>query len=216
MSVNKTILRQYSNSEKLKNIIFTFNDGINVTDIINDFYKNVFNLDTANSYGLDVWSSIVVVSRYVKFDVVGDVVAFYGQHQQTMNNGTFYSGKKTTTTIKLSDDFFRTVIKAKAAVNISNANIEDINKILVSLFKGRGKPFVTDNLDMSINYVFPFYLRDNEIALIKNANILPRPSGVKLRGIITTPHQTVGFFGSNCQTMNHGTFFNKRGLINVN
>ncbi|RKS87346.1 uncharacterized protein DUF2612 [Orbus hercynius] len=216
MNINDTILRQYGNSEKLKNIIYTFNNGMDVTDIVNKFYDNVFNLDTANSYGLDVWARIVDVSRYVKFDSIGEVFGFDGQKLSTFNRGSFYSGEKVTTTLKLADDFFRTVIKSKAAVNISDSSIKDINRILGSIFNSDIKPFVTDNLDMSMHYVFPFYLRDNEISLIKNSNILPRPSGVKLRGIITIPNQVFGFFGSNCQTFNNGTFISQRGIIDVN
>jgi len=216
VNINDTILRQYNNSTKLKSVIYTFNDVVDVSSIVNKFYDNVFNLNTANSYGLDVWARIVDVSRYVKFDSVGEVFGFEGQNLSTFNQGSFYSGKKITTTLKLADDFFRTVIKAKAAVNISNTSIEDANKILANIFKDKGKPFVTDNLDMSMHYVFPFHLKDNEISLIKNSNILPRPSGVKLRGIITVPKQVFGFFGSNCQTFNNGTFISKKGVIDVN
>lgn len=216
MSIDNTILRQYGNSPKLKNIIYSFNGAMDVTNIINDFYTSVMNLDTANSYGLDIWARIVDISRYVKFDSIGDVFGFNGQKLSTFNNGSFYSGEKVTTTLKLADDFFRTVIKSKAAVNISDSSIKDINRILGSIFDSDVKPFVTDNLDMSMHYVFPFYLKDNEISLIKNSNILPRPSGVKLRGIITTPNQVFGFFGSNCQTFNNGTFISQRGIIDVN
>lgn len=216
MNINDTILRQYSNSPKIKNIIYTFNNGVDVTNIVNNFYDDIFNLETAKSYGLDIWSRIVDVSRYVKFEELGDTFGFKDQNLQTLNNGAFYSGVKSTNTLRLSDDFFRLVIKSKAAVNISNSTIKDTNRILSSIFSNKGTPFVTDNLDMTMHYVFPFYLSDSEISLIKNSNILPRPSGVKLRGIITIPKQVFGFFGSNCQTFNNGTFINTKGIIDVN
>lgn len=216
MNINDTILRQYSNSPKIKNIIYTFNNGVDVTNIVNNFYDDIFNLETAKSYGLDIWSRIVDVSRYVKFEELGDTFGFKDQNLQTFNNGSFYSGVKSTNTLRLSDDFFRLVIKSKAAVNISNSTIKDTNRILSSIFSNKGTPFVTDNLDMTMHYVFPFYLSDSEISLIKNSNILPRPSGVKLRGIITIPKQVFGFFGSNCQTFNNGAFINTKGIIDVN
>lgn len=216
MKIDDTILRQYGNSQALKSIIYSFDDGIKIDMAINKFFDEIFNLDTAKGYGLDCWGKIVNVSRYVKYEKVGDVLGFDGQKLQTFNYGSFYSGKKVTQTIKLTDDFFRIVIKAKASANISSVTIEDTNRILRSLYADKGKPFITDNQDMSMNYVFPFYLADNEKALIKNSNILPRPSGVKLRAIITAPAKTFGFFGSGCQTFNHGSFINRQGVFNVN
>lgn len=216
MKINDTILIQYGNSTRVKSLIYSFNDGVKVEGIIDEFYDKIFNLDTANSYGLDVWGKIVNVSRYVKFEETGDVFGFYGQKLQTANNGTFYSGEQATKTLKLSDSFFRSIIKTKAAANISDATIKSLNKLISSIYPEKGLAFVTDNQNMTMNYVFPFYLKANEIALIKNSNVIPRPSGVKLNAIILSPKNVFGFYGTGCQTCNHGTFIDSKGLINVN
>ena len=60
----KTILSQYDDSPTLLSMIESFNDAIDPTANITAFYENIWNVNTANGYGLDVWGQIVGVSRY--------------------------------------------------------------------------------------------------------------------------------------------------------
>lgn len=219
MSIDSTILRQYGNSPKLKKIVYLIGDALNTDTLIDNFYNKIFNLDTATSNGLDMWGRIVNVSRYVNFsdyETGGDFFGFNGSNFKPFNNSPFYTAGLSTNTLRLSDDFYRKIIKAKAAVNISSATPSDMNRLLLSIFSERGQPFVVDNLDMTMNYIFPFYLTSGEIALIKSAGVISRPSGVKVRVIASDPKKTFGFYGSNCQPFNQGTFINSKGVFNVN
>lgn len=63
INASDTILTQYADSPKLKSIIYSFNQAVGIVDFIDDFYEMVWNIETAGTYGLDVWGKIVVVSR---------------------------------------------------------------------------------------------------------------------------------------------------------
>ncbi|MFV8906310.1 DUF2612 domain-containing protein [Serratia fonticola] len=58
-----TIISQYADSPKLRSIIDTFNQAVETDEFIDNFYDMVWNIETAGTYGLDVWGKIVVVSR---------------------------------------------------------------------------------------------------------------------------------------------------------
>ena len=62
----QTILSQYDASPTLLSMIESFNDAIDPTANIAAFYENIWNVNTANGYGLDVWGQIVGVSRYLQ------------------------------------------------------------------------------------------------------------------------------------------------------
>ncbi len=62
-NVEVTILAQYAASPKLSSLIRNFNAAVSSAEFINTFYDLIGNIDTANTYGLDVWGKIVNVSR---------------------------------------------------------------------------------------------------------------------------------------------------------
>jgi hypothetical protein len=57
--LQKTILSQYSNAPRLREMFELANEGIDPSKGISDFFVNVFDLDTCGQYGLDVWADIV-------------------------------------------------------------------------------------------------------------------------------------------------------------
>lgn len=68
-SVNllQSIIWQYSNAPNLTNLIESKQAwyDLNQTEFWRDWYTNVFNLQTANTFGLSVWSYILQVPSYV-------------------------------------------------------------------------------------------------------------------------------------------------------
>ncbi|MEL7747735.1 DUF2612 domain-containing protein, partial [Enterobacter cloacae] len=63
INVADTILTQYADSPKLKSLIYSFNEAVGIEGFLDDFYDVIWNIETADTYGLDVWGKIVVVSR---------------------------------------------------------------------------------------------------------------------------------------------------------
>jgi hypothetical protein len=120
--------------------------------------------------------------------------------------GQFYSGGMLTSNYAMSDQTYRQVIYAKAEANICNGSIPAINKILLSLFPGRGNCYVLEGTlpqffgfaeagdaqpfnqapmysgqpisRVSITYVFRFSLSPVENAIVAQSGVLPKPIGV--------------------------------------
>lgn len=175
-----TVIAQYSNSPVLTSMIDSFNAAMDMTVPFEDFYDLIWNVETAEGYGLDVWGRIVGASRTIP--VPGGSLTFLGFQEASswtgFGQGGFFSGGSVVSNVVLSNDDYRRLILAKAAANICDGSIPSINKILLGLFFGRGESFVQDNQDMSLTYVFHFSLNPVEIAIVSSSGILPSPAGV--------------------------------------
>lgn len=182
-----TVISQYANSETLMALIGDFNDNIDITQDLDSFYDLIFNVATAQAYGLDVWGKIVDVSRIL--DIPNDNQYFgfeeAGIGANPFNTQPFFSGAPLTDNFVLTDDAYRVLIFAKALANICDGSIPAINKILLKLFPHRGNCYVTDGLDMTMTYTFDFVLTPVELAIVAQSGALPKPTGVQLTVIQT-------------------------------
>jgi hypothetical protein len=183
-----TVISQYANSPKLKALIGSFAVSVDQKADIDAFYDDLWNIDTAFGYGLEVWGRIVVVnrtlqinSRYFGFDE-GNANSDY----DPFNQSPFYPGGGTTTSYRLQDDAFRILILAKALANITYGSVPGINSILQLLFPGRGPVYVEDNGNMQMTYVFGFIPTPVEVAIVQTSNVMPKPTGVKVNYVIPT------------------------------
>ena len=140
----------------------------------------IWNVDTAQGYGLDVWGRIVGVSRTLNVVSPGDYFGFQEAlpGSQPFNQSPFYIGTPLTTNYELSDSAFRVLIFAKALSNICDGSIPAINQILMKLFPNRGNAYVVDGLDMTMIYKFEFVLTPVELAIVLQSGVLPKPTGV--------------------------------------
>lgn len=177
----RTIISQYANSDILTSLISSFFASVDQASNMDAFFDSIWNIDTATGYGLDVWGRIVGVSRtlqvagdrdYFGFDEATDLSA------KPFNVAPFYVGDKLSSNFDLPDDPYRILILAKAFANVSDGSIPSINKILRSLFLGRGNCYCTDGQDMTMTYTFEFVLHPVEIAILSQTGVLPKPSGV--------------------------------------
>lgn len=179
-----TIISQYSNSPAIYQLISSMNDYIDPVANIDNFYNLLWNVDTAEGYGLDVWGRIVGVGRVLQIasgTYFGFAEAADATSESPFNSGgPFFSGGATTGNFALSDDAFRVLIFAKALANICDGSIQATNQVLVNLFPGRGNAYVTDGLDMTMTYTFAFspVLTPVEFAIVSQSGVLPRPAGV--------------------------------------
>lgn len=184
----QTIISQYANSPILTQIIANFFAYVDQTVNLDAFYDLIWNVDTAQGYGLDVWGRIVGVTRTLQ--VAG--AKFLGFDEATsvsadpFNQSPLYSGSQLTSNFNLSDNAFRTLIFAKALANISNGSIPAINQLLLNLFPGRGNCFVTDGGNMTMTYTFKFLLTPVEAAIVSQSGVLPKPVGV-LATVVQSP-----------------------------
>lgn len=186
INVADTILTQYADSNKLKSIIYSFNEAIGVDGFIDNFYDMVWNVMTADTYGLDIWGKIVVVSRLL---TVTENRIYFGFNEATsedpvvddpqpFNQAPFYNGEQSTSTITLSNDIYRKLILMKAASNISDCTIPNMNKLLMHMFGDSGVCYARNDGDMVMSYVFEFQLSTAERAIVQSSGALPAPAGV--------------------------------------
>lgn len=176
-----TIISQYANSPILTQLIANFDSYVDQTENMQNFFDFIWNVDTAQGYGLDVWGRIVGVSRTLH--ITGSAENFGFEEATTLsafgfNQEPFYAGDPLTTNFNLSDSAFRVLIFAKALANISDGSIKAINQLLLNLFPGRGNCYVTDGLNMSMTYTFEFLLSPVEQAILGQSGVLPKPVGV--------------------------------------
>ena len=124
-------------------LVGSFNAAVDPSTNIDNWYSLVWNVLTAQGYGLDVWGRIVWLPN-------GRVVAlptgqtYFGFTQSTsptltasglpFNQAPFYNGTGATNNFQLSDEVFRQIILAKALANISNGSIAAINNVLMIAF----------------------------------------------------------------------------------
>jgi hypothetical protein len=223
-NVLQTVVSQYANSPTLLALIQDFDRYIDPTADIDNFYNTVWNVDTAQGFGLDIWGRIVNVSRELK--VVGNL-AYFGFSEaytslapntgpQPFGQAPLYPGVPATQVYALSDDAYRKLILAKAIFNISDCSIPAINQLLQNLFAGRGRCYVTDAGHMEMRFVFEFVLLPFEVSILTQSGVIPRPAGVYARAMQIDVPGTFGFSEGKGQPFGSGVFFNSSGMIDVN
>lgn len=172
----RTVISQYANSPTLLQLIDNFWTYVDQSANLDAFFDLVWNVDTAQGWGLDVWGRIVGVSRVLQV-AVGNYFGFEEGDGSPFNTDSFYTGDPTTGNYALIDQAFRVLILAKALANISDGSIPGINQILINLFPGRGNCYVTDGPGKAMTYTFEFTLTPVEFAIVATSGVLPRPSG---------------------------------------
>lgn len=197
IDVGKTLISQYANSPRILQLIENMNDTIDPTSDIDTFYSYVWDLETAQGFGLDIWGLILGVNRVLNV-AAGSYFGFTGTAGRTGASGDsfgggptspaiqpWYSGAPTTSNYALTDTAYRSLLLAKAAYNITDGSIPAINQLLINLFitpvSGRtGNAYVTDGGNMTMTYTFSLTpkLTNVEYAIISQANVLPTPAGV--------------------------------------
>lgn len=175
-----TIISQYANSPAISQICQDLADSIDPSTDFDAFYDNMWHIDTAVGYGLDVWGRILQVSRTLSVPT-GDQLLGFQQAQPgsfPFGQGTFFGGGAITNNFNLTDDAYRVLLFTKALSNITDGSVYAINTILKNLFPNRGNCYVFDGLNLTMKYVFQFVLTPVELAIVGSSGVLPRPSGV--------------------------------------
>ena len=149
-NVEQTIISQYANSPTITSLIGSFNAAVDPIDNINNFLTWIWQVSTAQGFGLDIWGRIVGVSRVVP----------------------------TNPATVLTDPQFLQLILLKALANISRTSSYSINSLLIDWIGSEGRAYVNDLGNMEIKYQFEFDLQEFQIVIITQSGIFLRPAGV--------------------------------------
>jgi hypothetical protein len=210
----RTIISQYANSPTLRTLIENMNEYIDPGVNIQAFYDLIWNVDTAQGIGLDIWGRIVGVSRLLQLSTNQEIFGFDNPTSPPdwapFNQGTFSTGNEVTQAHALSDDAYRVLILTKALSNIVATNAPSLNALLQNMFPGRGRAYVLDLGGMAMRFVFEFALTNIEYAILAQSGALPHPAGVEYSVLVVPAEGLFGFqeSGPLAQPFDFGTFYN--------
>ena len=181
IDVERTIISQYGNSPTILQLIQNMNAYLDPRADFDAFFDYVWNVDTAQGFGLDIWGRIVNIRRELQ---IPNAPVYFGfkdalPGSYLFDEAPFYDGTPPATqTYKLADDAYRKLILTKALANIASSNAPSINQLLQNMFADRGRCYVNDMGGMQFRYTFEFDLTSQEYAIVTQSGVLPRPAGV--------------------------------------
>lgn len=173
------ILWQYEESGKLKSITQQKQEWYiaNHSEFWNAWYRDVFNIDTANRFGLSIWGRILNISLGVDTEPQANKVPFgFGANNRNFNNGNFGRNKQATQALSLEQQ--RLVIRMRYFQLTTRATVPEINEFLSAMFSDQGPAYVVDNLNMTMTYIFGFAPSSELQFIFENYDLLPRPATV--------------------------------------
>ena len=193
--VRRTVISQYANSPVLLGIIDAINEAVDPAADFDVFYRLVWDLDTAEGYGLDVWGRIVGIARTLKVDIPPYNFGFSTPTRDfaPFGQAPFVSSGAVTRNYALPDDIYRKLILVKAAANIAACTPPVLNRLLTALFGDRGRCYVSDYGYMQMRYTFEFYLTLPDLAILLHSGVAPTPAGVSVAIVQLPPFATFGF-----------------------
>ena len=189
-----TLISQYANSPTLLQLVANLNQYLDQSQNFANFYNYVWNVDTAQGFGLDIWGAIVGVSRLLYIPNTTEYIGAYQSSESQpaqdytpfgsrLNNppvgGALYTGQNATQAYLLLDPAYRQLILAKAFANICTTTAPAINQILQTLF-GAGMAYVLNVQPMQISYNFTFTPTPIQLAILEQSGVIPTPPGVSV------------------------------------
>lgn len=198
------ILWQYEDAEKLLHLARAKQAWVNTnqTEFWSSWYRDVFNVDTANDFGLAVWARILNVQLGINVPPQTKKAFGFGQYYANFNNGNF--AVPFARTQGLTTEQKRMVVKLRYFQLTSRCTVPEINRFMNSMF-GEGKVYVLDPHDMSFAiYMFGFNPDSQTRFILDEFDLLPRPAGVGAKWQVKM--RPVFGFGPYNLNFNNGTF----------
>lgn len=186
----------YKNAIKLNKLIEGTGDMMD-KDFIASLCLAINNLDidTATGWFLDRIGSFIGLKRPTTQLTVSE----FGFYDVDFFDNSYYDDSGTLVTASIGDDLYRKLLKLKILDTTLNNSIENLNTKVKFAF-GDGA-VVVDNGDMTITYKITG-LNNDELKLITELDLLPRPLGVSVANIQTnlyfydTDYFDVAYFGA--------------------
>ena len=191
--LGKTVMRQFSNSATLLQLLADFDQWCDLTQFSAAFLANVWDISQAQGFGLDIWGRILGVTRYLyvtPLPLPGQEFGFSntnaaptpsaGQDWLPWSQGPFFGGSAPSNRViyKLSDTDFRKLLLVKAAANIATCDAPSLNALARAMFGTRGKSYVLQGSQpMHMEYHFEFVPTPSELAIIQSG-LFPSPAGM--------------------------------------
>lgn len=203
----------------LRALLWQYNDAANLEALLrqkqawydanqSQFWGNwvtdVFDLRTANDFGLSVWAVILDTPSVITSsqDDPDKPIWGFDQYRQNFNNGNFASIASSALTTAQK----RLVLRLRYFQLVTKGSVSEINAFFAYLFEPLGPAYVVDGLDMRARYVFGFPLSSALEAILTEFDLLPRPAGVKIDYVILGENDGWGF-GRYHDNFTNGNFY---------
>ena len=182
---------QNTNIETLINGLADLYDKL-ITQPLNDFYNNIYNLNTASGIGLDLWGEKLNFPRTIRY----------------INEET-----EIESSVTLQDDEYRLVLQVVSLRIYTKMSVAGINQSLKELFSFyNADAYTLDNQDMTyVNYIFVWEIPEYLKQAFNNYDLLPHPLAVGTR-YREAYYQIFGFKGQELSDNLYRTILHKKEL----
>lgn len=155
----------------------------NSSDFWESWVRDVFDLRTANLFGLRVWSIILDLPLNFALPLNTSKSFGFGVFNENFNKKGFALASNNSATVDIEDA--RLLLRLRYLQLICYPSITEINRILKTIFEDRGGAYALDTLDMKyVTYVLGFTPGSSLASLLFQYDVLPRPAAVGVRIII--------------------------------
>jgi hypothetical protein len=202
------LLWQYEKAVSLQSILQSKQEWYdeNQSEFWGAWFTNVFDITTANEFGLAVWSIILDLPLQIGQQINSDVTFGFGSETNgffNLDNGIFNSSNEI---FNLTLEEQRLLLRLRYFQLVSSCAVPEVNAFLNYLFADyEGTAYVLDGKNMTIRVVFTFDIAWNLLQIIKLYDLIPRATGVGIEYIVH--NGDIFGFGSETDTPN--------GLVNL-
>lgn len=201
------LLWQYDKAARLQSLVASKQAWYDAqhSGFWSDWIRDVFDLRTANDFGLTVWAQILNLPLLALAPASGDREVFgFGEFNLNFENGNF--GRDVDAALSLSTEQRRLALRLRYFQLVTRGTVPEVNAFLDVLFGDEGSVYVLDSLDMeTATYVFTFLPDPSVTFVLEQFDLLPRPAGVGVR-ILINPADRFGFdpYYLNFENSNYG------------
>lgn len=174
--VSIALQTQYNTSTRLMGLGEIFQDEIDASEEMKTLLEDVFTLDNAEGVFLDWWGQRIGVDRIIE-----------------VNNNT----------LTLDDITYRTILKWRAATNVSRSDTKTLNDLFTRLL---GLPVsITDKGVMTIQLNINDAIESSALVVLRYFSNILKPAGVGIN--LTIDYSSMfGFNGQQLSLFNYGIF----------
>lgn len=199
INVLQALIWQYNDALNLQGLLEDKQSWLdaNVRDFWDNWYTDVYDLRTANDFGLQVWA-IILGMKFTLAENVPTLIFGFNPNAKNFSNGAFLpTGEAVLTTEQK-----RTILQLRFRQLTSNATIDEMQRAVSQIIPNA---IVIDNLDMSVVLSLPTIPDSTMLYILDNYDVIPRPAGVQIDRRFGYA-QWFSFAGQGGQNFNNSTF----------
>lgn len=213
VDILSAILWEYNSAPHIQSLLESKQEwyDVNQTEFWEDWFTNVFNLQTADEFGLAVWSIILDLPLQIGFPHNDGFIFGFGSETDTPNGFVNFDNGNFSTTNEvfiLTVPEQRLLLKLRYFQLVSNCSVPAANSFLQFAFQEYPNTvYIIDGLKMFIRVVFTFDVSSRLFFIIRLYDLIPRASGVDIE-YITRLDYIFGFGPEDATPNNYVNFEN--------